>query len=145
MGEGQDLSIVHRPFLLSRDNRRRTYLPDMSLFSLFRQTAGAAPAHRLSAADFVARRTDDAVVLDVRTPAEYAAGHVRGARNLDVTAPGFREQAAALDPAGVYYLYCRSGSRSERATSLLRGLGLERAYNVGGLDELARAGAEITR
>ncbi len=93
---------------------------------------------------FLHRRRPDDVVIDVRTPEEFAQGHLEGAINLDLTAPDFHEKIARLDPNRTYYLYCRSGNRSGLATQLLRERGLE-AYNIGGLEDLARAGASIVR
>ncbi len=119
----------------------------MGIFSLFRQSTRVAEtsSHRLSPSDFIARREKDAIVLDVRTAPEYQAGHVKGARNLDVSAPDFRQQAEKLDRNRAYYLYCRSGSRSEHATGILRSLGFSHACNIGSLSELSRAGVEIER
>ncbi len=98
----------------------------------------------LGPADFVARRDADAPILDVRTPAEFAAGHLAGATNVDVNAPDFQAQVEALGlPAdGPVYLYCRSGTRSGRATGILREMGHTGAVNAGGFDALATAGAE---
>ncbi|WP_420455129.1 rhodanese-like domain-containing protein [Rubrivirga sp.] len=98
----------------------------------------------LAPADFVAQRDPSAPVLDVRTPAEFAEGHLADALNVDVMAPDFPRQIAALGlPAdGPVYLYCRSGQRSGTATGVLRSLGHAGAVNVGGFDALARAGAE---
>lgn len=98
----------------------------------------------LAPADFVARRTPDAPVLDVRTPAEYASGHLAGAANVDVTAPDFRQRVEALGLAAdePVYLYCRTGNRSGKAAGILREMGYAEAYNVGGFDALKAAGAE---
>lgn len=85
------------------------------------------------------------VVLDVRTPEEFAAGHLPGARNLDFFAPDFRQrlEALALEKRPVL-LYCRSGNRSVRACDLMRRLGMEevlhlapgfRAWHAAGLPE----------
>ncbi|WP_397546419.1 rhodanese-like domain-containing protein [Rhodothermus marinus] len=93
---------------------------------------------------FLHRRRPNDVVIDVRTPEEFAQGHLEGAINLDLMAPDFHENIARLDPNRTYYLYCRSGNRSGQAARLLRERGLE-AYNIGGLEELARAGASIVR
>ena len=97
----------------------------------------------LSADEFVAQREAGAPVLDVRTPAEFAAGHLAAAVNVDVLAPDFRERVAALGlPAdGPVYLYCRSGNRSGQAADVLRDLGHQGAVNVGGFDALRAAGA----
>src|SRR3569623_1844240 len=51
-------------------------------------------------------------LLDVRTPAEYAAGHLAGAVNLDVQGAGFADAVGRLDPSARYAVYCHSGNRS---------------------------------
>lgn len=61
------------------------------------------------------------VVLDVRTAAEYAEGHIAGTHfNIDVTGEGFTEEALRVLPKGrSVALYCRSGNRSKRAAQIL--------------------------
>lgn len=89
--------------------------------------------------DWLARHPD-AVLLDVRTPAEFAEGHLAGAVNLDVQAPDFAARAAALAPGTPYMVYCRSGARSERAGQYLLELGFAPVVNGGGFEPLAREG-----
>ena len=115
----------------------------MSFFSSLRNTL-TQHTDRLSAEEFIQRHDDHSVVLDVRTPGEFAQGRVEGAQNIDVTAPDFREAVGQLDAGKTYYLYCRSGNRSVQATRVMREMGYD-AYNIGGLNTLARAGASITR
>jgi phage shock protein E len=108
--------------------------------------AGGVPME-LDAADFLRRRTADAPVLDVRTPGEFAGGHLRGARNVNLMDPDF---AGAVDRLGLdrsrpVYLYCRSGNRSGQAARILRDRGYTAAVNVGGLDELVQEGGEFGR
>src|SRR5690606_7438600 len=67
----------------------------------------------------------DAVVIDVRTPAEYEGGHLEGAVNLDVQDVGFADAIAGLDPDVPYVVYCRSGSRSAAAATTMAAAGLE--------------------
>ena len=55
------------------------------------------------------------VVLDVRTPQEYAEGHLEGAQNYDVSAPDFAQSLTGLDPTASYAVYCRTGVRSAAA------------------------------
>ncbi|MCQ2203537.1 MAG: rhodanese-like domain-containing protein [Bacteroidales bacterium] len=63
---------------------------------------------------------DNVVVLDVRTEAEYAEGHVDGAINIDVLKENFRSLAIeALPKDKVIALYCRSGRRSKTAAKIL--------------------------
>lgn len=79
-----------------------------------------------------------AVVLDVRTPAEYAAGHLAGAQNVDVEAPDFATRIATLDPAGEYLVYCRTGNRASLAASQMAARGFAHVTNLGGLEAAAR-------
>lgn len=107
-------------------------------------TSGGHPLE-LSAAEFLARRTPDAQLVDVRTPAEFHGGHLKGAWNADVTDPDFPAtvDGLGLDPTRPVYLYCRSGNRSGRATRILRERGYSRAVNVGGVADLVREGAAL--
>lgn len=81
------------------------------------------------------------VLIDVRTPAEYAAGHAPGAINIPHTEIGQRigETQAAKDDEVI--VYCRSGRRSGIAQKVLQGMGYSQVENYGGLDE-ARARLE---
>lgn len=110
---------------------------------------GRSDPTKMAPRAFVAEADPEAPVLDVRTPREYASGHLAGALNIDVNAPDFRarlDQLAAngtLDPRRPVYLYCRSGNRSGQATRILRQKGFGEAYNIGGLSALRGAGAEV--
>ena len=85
------------------------------------------------------------VVLDVRTPEEFAAGHLEGAVNLDAQDPAFRDQVAELDRDGAYVVYCRTGNRSAAAAAVMEELGFDdvRTVTGGGFAELAAAGAPV--
>ncbi|WP_167852213.1 rhodanese-like domain-containing protein [Hymenobacter elongatus] len=80
------------------------------------------------------------VVLDVRTPAEYATGHLRHAQNLDFKAADFPARVAALDTSKTYVLYCASGNRSGQAAALMQEKGFARVVNGGGFKDLKAAG-----
>ena len=85
-------------------------------------------------------------VIDVRTPAEYAEGHLEGALNIDVESPLFAEQIGELDPSGTYVVYCRSGNRSAVAIDLMKGMGFTDLINGGGYaDASARTGLPIVQ
>lgn len=92
---------------------------------------------------FLSQPRTDGPLLDVRTPGEFAAGHLADSMNLDMMSPTFVEEVEALglDREAPLYLYCRSGARSHRAAELLRECGFGRAYNVGGFEELVSLGA----
>ena len=74
------------------------------------------------------RSTPNAVLLDVRTPEEYAAGHIPGSVNH----PLERMQTYDGDVSMPIFAYCHSGARSARAVALLRELDYE-AVNLGGI------------
>lgn len=103
----------------------------------------------LDPSDFMERWTSASrggnPLLDVRRPDEFAQGHLAEAVLVDVTAPDFqsRIRALSLDPDAPVYLYCRTGNRSGHAARILRDMGIGKAVNVGGLDELVAAGGRL--
>lgn len=83
-----------------------------------------------------------AAIIDVRTPEEFAAGHVQGARNIGLADPTFAEDIAALPSTGTYLVYCRSGNRSAQAAAAMEAIGLS-VVDGGALEDLRRAGFRI--
>ncbi|WP_200875584.1 rhodanese-like domain-containing protein [Hymenobacter sp. IS2118] len=81
-------------------------------------------------------------ILDVRTPEEFAQGHLQGAQNVDFRASDFKQQLSLLDPAGRYVLYCATGNRSGRAAVVMKEQGFESVINAGAYDALQAAGAK---
>ena len=77
-------------------------------------------------------KEENAVLLDVRTNEEYAAGHIEGSINLPV---GEIDRAGAVitDKDVPIYVYCRSGKRSERAAAYLKGNGYTKVNDIGGI------------
>ncbi len=73
---------------------------------------------------------DGALLLDVRTPAEFAAGHIDGAVNLPVDALLAGAAIPAADGQSIV-VYCRSGQRSAIAASRLRERGYTSVYDLG--------------
>ena len=81
------------------------------------------------------------VIIDVRTPEEFNAGHVQGALNIPVEYADFAQQVAALDPATTYAIYCRTGNRSAVATAQMGSMGYLHLYDLdGGFSDLEAAG-----
>lgn len=73
-----------------------------------------------------------AMLLDVRTPAEFAAGHVRGAVNIPVD--DLERRIGELGAVGSpLVVYCHSGRRSARATRLLKGHGYNEVIDIGAM------------
>lgn len=79
-----------------------------------------------------AMATDDAVVLDVRTPQEFAEGHLPDAVNIDISAPDFVEQIAALDSDVPYAVYCRTDNRSQAAIEVMTDQGVDSTIGLSG-------------
>lgn len=71
-------------------------------------------------------------VIDVRTPEEYAEGHIDGAQLIDFYSDTFAEQIAALDPDDEYLVYCRSGNRSGQTTALMQQNGIDQVWDLQG-------------
>jgi phage shock protein E len=84
------------------------------------------------------RGDDDVIWVDVRTPGEFAEGHVEGATNIPYTEIVERVGEVTSDKKATLYLYCRSGRRSGIARDALRRAGYENVINIGGLQEAYR-------
>lgn len=95
----------------------------------------AADIRLVSAADAAALQAappDDLVILDVRTPEEFAEGHLEGAILVDFYDEDFEDQLAELDPDVPYLLYCRSGNRSSQTRPIMERLGFRDVADVDG-------------
>jgi rhodanese-related sulfurtransferase len=113
------------------------------------QTKSAAAAARaeggfkeINAADFEKRRTKRrTVVLDVRSPEEFAKGHIPGAVNADINSPDFAAKAAQYDKQQTILVNCHAGSRGAIASAELARLGFKTICNLeGGIDAWEKAG-----
>ena len=82
---------------------------------------------------------DGRIVIDVRTPEEYDAGHIDGAKLIDVQAASFADDIAGLDPEGQYVVYCRSGNRSAQAAAEMQAAGLD-VVDGGAMADMQAAG-----
>ncbi len=79
------------------------------------------------------KATPNALLLDVRTPEEFAAGgHLEGAQNLDFKDPAFEANAEKLDKAQPLFVYCLSGNRSGLAAQKLRDMGFQNVHAMDG-------------
>ena len=88
----------------------------------------------------------EALVLDVRTPEEFAEGHLKGAWNFDINGEKFVEHIKGLEPNTPYIVYCQTGGRSSRATSLMHELGFGKAMNMmGGINAWKAAGLPVEK
>lgn len=77
-------------------------------------------------------KTDDAQILDVRTPEEYVSGKIADAKNVDWNGDDFDAQVANLDKTKPVFVYCLSGGRSSRAANHLVKLGFTNVIELEG-------------
>jgi rhodanese-related sulfurtransferase len=95
----------------------------------------------VDAAHYNKHRSDGAVVIDVRSPEEFAKGHVPGALNFDINAPGFADKVSKLDKSKPMLVNCHAGSRGAIAAAELAKLGFKTVCNLeGGLSAWEKAG-----
>lgn len=71
-------------------------------------------------------------LLDVRTPQEYAQGHIEGAVNIDYFSKDFKSELEKLDKTIPVYVYCRSGGRSVKVMQIMQEMGFVTVYNLQG-------------
>jgi thioredoxin len=113
-------------------------------------TACASPKNgneKLNAGDFQKElnNTSNKILLDVRTPEEFAEGHLSGALNIDYNSDDFQKQISALDKEKTVFVYCLSGSRSEKAADILAKNKFNSIYQMdGGILAWQKNGLPIT-
>jgi len=85
-----------------------------------------------------------AILLDVRTAAEYDKGCITGAYNLDWDGKDFKEEVKSFDKSEPIFVYCKSGGRSEEAAEYLSKNGFKKVYNLkGGMRAWENSGKDI--
>lgn len=72
------------------------------------------------------------IIIDVRTPEEFADGHIANADNIDYYSVTFRNDIDKLDKGKTYLIYCRSGNRSGKARDIMAELNFNKVYNMSG-------------
>src|SRR5680860_1359590 len=110
-------------------------------------SASQATGQHMTASDFsTAIAKPGTIVLDVRTPAEYASGHLPQAQNIDIEAADFATRITTLDKNATYAIYCRSGNRSGVALEQMAGAGFTHLYDLAGgrVSEVRNAAAGRT-
>jgi phage shock protein E len=86
--------------------------------------------------DFTSLYKKGALIIDVRSPSEFASGHIKGSKNIPLDM--FQKRMTELKKSGKPVItVCRSGNRSRVAKSMLAGIGVE-AYNGGAWNSLER-------
>jgi rhodanese-related sulfurtransferase len=70
------------------------------------------------------------VILDIRTPKEFAAGHLKGAKNVDFFGADFAAQLKKLDKKKGYLVHCASGGRSGKSMKQFKDQGFTTIYHI---------------
>ncbi len=88
----------------------------------------------------------DFVIIDVRTPEEFAEEHIENAININFYSETFRDELNNLDKDKTYLLHCRSGGRSGKALNIMAELNFREVYNIsGGITAWKAAGLPTTK
>jgi rhodanese-related sulfurtransferase len=79
--------------------------------------------------------TNSVILIDVRTPEEFNAGHLENAKNINWYDKNFAMQFEIISKNEIIYVYCKKGGRSAKAQQLLDSLGYKNVVNLeGGYD-----------
>jgi thioredoxin 1 len=75
---------------------------------------------------------NNGVLIDVRTPAEFQAGHIESAKNIDYNNPNFESELGKIDKNKTVFVYCLSGGRSSAAVSSIENKGFKNIIELEG-------------
>jgi len=78
----------------------------------------------------VLKKNKSIVILDVRTPEEFAAGHLKGAKNIDIKQPDAYSKLDKLNTKTTYLVYCRTNHRSGMAVEYMMQKGFKKVYQM---------------
>jgi rhodanese-related sulfurtransferase len=106
------------------------FLSMANLYSCQSQSTGKAVSPKVFSEGINA--TKDPVVLDVRTPEEFAEGYIPNAVNLDFYEPDFKTKLSSLNKEQTYFVYCKAGIRSASTTDLMRKEGFKNVVDLEG-------------
>ena len=85
-------------------------------------------------------------IVDIRTPEEFAEGHIEGAVNINLFDNHFLDQISQFDKSKPIFLYCRSGNRTSSASKKIADLGFEQVYDLqGGILNWQRNNQQIAK
>ena len=109
-------------------------------------TAGMAKNVSPDEAEKLLKDNPKIVVLDVRTPEEFAKGHIAGAKNVDFKAADFAEKVAALDKSKTYLVHCAAGGRSSKTLDVMKDKNFGAIYHLNeGFKAWEKAGKPVEK
>ena len=89
---------------------------------------------------------DKVTILDVRTADEFKEGHLKGAKNMDITENDFEAKLGTLDKSKPVLVHCQAGGRSTRSLPTLEKLGFTQVYHLdGGFKDWVQAGKPVEK
>jgi rhodanese-related sulfurtransferase len=97
-----------------------------------RGAVGATVTHVDAAGAATLIRERRVVILDIRTPEEYADGHIAGSTNIDFSTRDFEKRLSALNRTNTYLVHCASGGRSTRSLESFKKLGFKSVVHLDG-------------
>lgn len=109
----------------------------LSLLLVFVFFLGCAQSKTKPITEFSQNDINEGILIDVRTPNEFEAGHIENAQNINWFDTDFAEQMKAIDKTSAIYVYCKKGGRSAKAARFLDSLGYKNVVDLtGGYDAL---------
>ena len=116
-----------------------------SLILLVGCSTSTAGVTNMNVVEFSKKITESGVViLDVRTPGEFAEGFIEGAQMIDFQSGNFETEIGTLDKDVTYAVYCRSGNRSGQAVKVMQDAGFLNLFNLeGGVIDWANQGMPL--
>jgi len=116
----------------------------MLLWPYVRRATGGPSVNPSQATQLINR--EDALMVDVRDPGEYGAGHILGAKNLPLSGLASGAELAAKRKDRPLIVYCDTGNRSAKAAAALKSQGYTRVLNLsGGLGAWQQAGLPVEK
>jgi len=89
---------------------------------------------------------DQILLIDVRTPGEFASGHIENSINIDYKSDNFKDLISELDKNQKVYVYCKVGGRSGRSAKILKDMGFEKIYDLdGGINAWEKEGLKMVK
>lgn len=84
----------------------------------------------ISVLEFKNSKTENAIILDVRTEEEISQGQIEGASSLDFYSSNFENSLSLIQKEKEVFVYCQTGGRSKKAAKLLAQMGQFKVYNL---------------
>lgn len=96
--------------------------------------AGGSQSATLNATEFNEKlnATADKQIIDVRTPEEFAGGHLKDAQNINIYDQDFAAQLEKLDKSKPVFVYCKGGGRSAKAAEQMNSMGFKTVFDMSG-------------